>query len=82
MRSALLIFLGFWFSIFASPATAQKRVALVIGVSKYQQVPRLANPVRDAEAMVFAVEEGRLRCGGQRARPRHFRSAPCHSRIL
>ena len=33
------------------PALAAKRVALVIGMSNYQQVPRLANPVRDAEAM-------------------------------
>ena len=57
MRSALLIFLGFWFSIFASPATAQKRVALVIGISKYQQVPRLANPTRDAEAMVLLLKK-------------------------
>ena len=30
---------------------AEKRVALVIGMSRYQQVPRLANPARDADAM-------------------------------
>lgn len=30
---------------------AEKRVALVIGMSKYQQVPRLTNPARDAAAM-------------------------------
>lgn len=30
---------------------ADKRVALVIGVSKYQNVPVLANPMRDAAAM-------------------------------
>jgi len=35
----------------ASPALADKRVALVIGVSNYQQVPRLANPARDADAL-------------------------------
>jgi len=57
MRFALLIFLGFWLSIFASPATAQKRVALVIGISKYQQVPRLANPTRDAEAMFLLLKK-------------------------
>jgi uncharacterized caspase-like protein len=51
MRSALLIFLGFLFFISAAPAMAEKRVALVIGISKYQQVPRLTNPTRDAEAM-------------------------------
>ncbi|MEH2627554.1 putative caspase-like protein [Bradyrhizobium sp. AZCC 1719] len=53
MRSALLIFLGFLFLLCISfaPAMAEKRVALVIGISKYQQVPRLTNPTRDAEAM-------------------------------
>ena len=38
-------------SLFSQPALAEKRVALVIGISKYQSVPRLANPARDAEAM-------------------------------
>src|SRR5882724_2685439 len=51
MRSALLIFLGLLFCISAAPAMAEKRVALVIGISKYQQVPRLTNPTRDAEAV-------------------------------
>ena len=51
MRSALLILAGFVFCISANPASADKRVALVIGMSKYQQVPRLANPARDADAM-------------------------------
>jgi uncharacterized caspase-like protein len=51
MRSALLIFLGFLFCIAAEPALADKRVALVIGMSKYQQVPKLTNPARDADAM-------------------------------
>jgi uncharacterized caspase-like protein len=37
--------------ISADPALADKRVALVIGVSKYQQVPQLTNPARDADAM-------------------------------
>jgi hypothetical protein len=32
------------------PAHAEKRVALVIGMSNYQQVPRLPNPTRDASA--------------------------------
>ncbi len=39
------------FFLLASPAAAERRVALVIGVSKYQQVPQLANPSRDADAM-------------------------------
>jgi uncharacterized caspase-like protein len=51
MRSALPIFLGLLFCISAGPAMAEKRVALVIGISKYQQVPQLTNPARDAEAM-------------------------------
>jgi uncharacterized caspase-like protein len=35
----------------AGPAEAGKRVAMVIGMSRYQQVPRLTNPARDADAM-------------------------------
>ena len=38
-------------SLLSQPAWAEKRVALVVGISKYQSVPRLANPARDAEAM-------------------------------
>jgi uncharacterized caspase-like protein len=51
VRSALLSIFGILFCITAGPAFAEKRVALVIGMSKYQQVPQLANPVRDADAM-------------------------------
>ncbi len=51
MRSALLFFFGFLICISAAPALADKRVALVIGISKYQQVPQLTNPARDADAM-------------------------------
>jgi uncharacterized caspase-like protein len=50
VRSALF-FLGFLICISADPALADKRVALVIGMSKYQQVPQLTNPARDADAM-------------------------------
>lgn len=32
-------------------AHAEKRVALVVGMSKYKEVPRLANPARDADAI-------------------------------
>lgn len=35
----------------ASAAFAEKRVALVVGISKYEHVPQLANPMRDAAAM-------------------------------
>jgi uncharacterized caspase-like protein len=51
MRSALLTVLGLLLCLSADPALAEKRVALVIGVSEYQQAPRLPNPSRDAEAM-------------------------------
>ena len=35
----------------ASPAAAEKRVALVIGNSAYQKVAKLPNPVNDATSM-------------------------------
>ena len=34
-----------------APAWADKRVALVVGISKYQNVPALGNPSNDASAM-------------------------------
>jgi uncharacterized caspase-like protein len=51
VRSAFLFYLAILFLASANPALAEKRVALVIGISKYQQVPRLTNPPRDAEIM-------------------------------
>jgi uncharacterized caspase-like protein len=51
VRSALLFLMVFLFCISADAALADKRVALIIGVSKYQQVPKLTNPARDADAM-------------------------------
>ena len=51
VRSAFLFCLGFVFLICADPALADKRVALVVGISKYQQVPPLPNPTRDADAI-------------------------------
>jgi uncharacterized caspase-like protein len=50
-RSAFLLFLGFLFLISAAPARADKRIALVIGISDYREVPRLVNPARDANAV-------------------------------
>ena len=38
-----------WFC--CEPAFAERRIALVIGNSGYERVPRLANPVNDAVAM-------------------------------
>jgi uncharacterized caspase-like protein len=51
MSRFLLLLLGFLFFIGADPARAEKRVALVIGISRYQQVPPLGNPAHDAAAM-------------------------------
>lgn len=51
MRSAIMVVAAALFCSFAGPACAGKRVALVIGMSNYQQVPQLTNPTRDAEAM-------------------------------
>jgi len=51
VRSVLLFLLALIFSISADMAWAAKRVALVIGVSAYKQVPQLTNPARDADAM-------------------------------
>ena len=56
MRGA---FEGQWYSalallialVFVTPAAAEKRVALVIGNSTYQNVPRLDNPRNDAALM-------------------------------
>ncbi|MCS3727669.1 caspase family protein [Bradyrhizobium betae] len=42
--------------LFAEPALAAKRVALVIGNSSYQNVVKLTNPSNDAEAMAAALK--------------------------
>jgi len=39
-----------------SPALAEKRVALIIGNSAYQKVPRLTNPTSDAAALAAMFE--------------------------
>ena len=52
MRAVGAIFLAFWLTVsFSQPALAVKRVALIIGNSAYQNVPRLSNPMNDLEAM-------------------------------
>jgi formylglycine-generating enzyme required for sulfatase activity len=38
------------------PAQAERRVALIIGNSQYQSVPKLANPANDAEAMATSLK--------------------------
>ena len=52
MRAAMAILLAVcstW--LFTQPSFAEKRVALVMGNSAYQNVTRLANPTNDSEAM-------------------------------
>ena len=52
MRAVGAIFLAVWsIWLFSQPAFAEKRVALVMGNSAYQNVNRLANPTNDSEAM-------------------------------
>ena len=57
VRSAFLFLLGFLLCFSVDPALAEKRVALVIGMSKYQQVPRLTNPARDADAVASLLQK-------------------------
>ena len=44
-----------WFS--GDPALAEKRVALVIGNSAYENVARLGNPANDATAITATLKE-------------------------
>lgn len=46
----LLLIFGFWLAL-ATPAMAQKRVALIIGNGNYTKVSPLPNPARDAAAV-------------------------------
>jgi uncharacterized caspase-like protein len=57
VRSAFLIVLICLSCLVARPALAEKRVALVIGMSEYRQVPRLPNPTRDADAMTALFQK-------------------------
>ncbi len=43
--------------LIAQPALAEKRVALVVGNSTYQNVPRLGNPANDATAITATLKE-------------------------
>ena len=52
MGAVRVIVLAVWSAwLFSQPAFAEKRVALVIGNSAYQNVGRLANPVNDSGVM-------------------------------
>ena len=53
MRALLGAVLTVWLTLLIShPAFAEKRVALVIGNSAYQNVAKLPNPANDATAVV------------------------------
>src|SRR5229473_2566916 len=58
MRTFGAIIIAVWVSWFSSePALAEKRVALVIGNSAYENVARLGNPANDATAMTTILKE-------------------------
>ena len=44
--------------LLAQPAFAEKRVALIIGNSAYQNVPQLTNPVNDGAVMTATLPDG------------------------
>ena len=50
------LMLGLWVALAGAAAAAERRVALVIGNSAYQNVPALENPVRDARAMTDKLQ--------------------------
>jgi hypothetical protein len=58
MRTFGAIIIAVWASwLFSEPALAEKRVALVIGNSAYENVARLGNPANDATAMTATLKE-------------------------
>jgi len=58
MRTAGAILFAVWSTwFFSQPAFAEKRVALVMGNSAYQNVVRLANPANDSEAMSAVLKK-------------------------
>jgi len=57
MHAVGAIFLVFWVTLLSNgPASAEKRVALVIGNSSYQNVARLGNPANDATAITETLK--------------------------
>jgi hypothetical protein len=66
------------------PATAEKRVALVIGNGAYEHADKLTNPVTDSRNLRDALKKDRQRqalvaewCGHL---CRRVRRSPCHSK--
>jgi uncharacterized caspase-like protein len=57
MRAIATFVLAVWSTwLFSQPALADKRVALVMGNSAYQNVARLGNPANDASAMTETLK--------------------------
>src|SRR5689334_19088515 len=57
MRRIMALFgLALGLVVFATAASAERRVALVIGQAAYQHAPALANPANDAKAVAAALE--------------------------
>jgi hypothetical protein len=56
LRLALASIVGLTCAVFAGPAVAEKRVALVVGNSTYQYVARLDNPRNDAKLMADTLQ--------------------------
>ena len=57
VRSAFLFLVGVLLLLSTGPALAEKRVALVVGISKYQHAPQLTNPARDADAVAALLKQ-------------------------
>src|SRR5471032_1064513 len=57
MRAVGAIVLAVWLTLLVGqPALADKRVALVVGNSAYQNVARLVNPTNDSDAMATTLK--------------------------
>ena len=72
MRRAITAFLMLLAaSLFALPASAAERVALIIGNSKYDHAPYLPNPANDAHDVAPAFAPARrAACLWRRSAPR------------
>ena len=56
----IVALVAIFFSLLGQPAFADKRVALVIGNSDYQNVARLGNPLNDAAAVTAIFKDARF----------------------
>ena len=56
-RNAAALCMAAAFALFAAPAQAEKRVALVIGNNDYKNIPKLQKAVNDARTMGDALKQ-------------------------